>query len=217
MAGSRRHDLIIVPGHASFKQTVPLPLPPDYIDDRYWALQPFQRGEPPYYREHIDRALELAGDDSLLVFSGGRTRAESGREWSEARTYDQIARLSPRYSLASVALEEYARDSFQNVDFSIRLFRERQGYDPRMVTVVGWIFKSERFYLHAQALGRGAGTFCYEGVNNPAPADLAGAVAGEQKTIAEFRQSPYGDTGPLRQKRVARDPFGDGNPWYGAF
>ena len=203
-------ELIIVPGHAAFKKEVSLPLPSDIEKDDLWVLQSFQAGEPPFYIEHIKSALELADNASIVVFSGGRTRLESGRAWSEAKTYYEIAKLlSPK--LPRVELEEYARDSFQNLDYSVRKFKSLTCTMPTKIFVVGWAFKAERYHVHAKTLGV-TDTFEYLGVNNPSEDDLQGALKGERATLEQFEVTPRGDSGPLLDKRLQRDPWGDGEP-----
>lgn len=39
-----KSHLIIVPGHASFNENVLIPIPVDFMEDRYWALRAFQAG-----------------------------------------------------------------------------------------------------------------------------------------------------------------------------
>jgi hypothetical protein len=202
-------DLIIVPGHASFLAEVQLPLPADIEDDAYWALRDFQKGEPRYYIEHIKKGLELADDDSLLVFSGGRTRLESGQLWSEARTYAEIANTFPNQP-PHVALEEYSRDSLQNLEFSSRKFASLYGHQPLNIYIVGWAFKEERFKRHAEALNI-ANTH-YIGVNNPPDEKMTDALAGEQRILDDFLETPLGDSGTLQDRRSQRDPFNDGTP-----
>jgi hypothetical protein len=67
--------LVLVAGHAVY-------VAPDFAEpqrDESWLLQPFQRGEPPFYLEHIKKGIELAAHDAsaMLVLSGG-PRAEAG-------------------------------------------------------------------------------------------------------------------------------------------
>ncbi|MDB5180592.1 MAG: hypothetical protein JWO54_350, partial [Candidatus Saccharibacteria bacterium] len=131
----KRTKLIIVPGHASFKEDVTLPLSAKVDDDSLWALQSFQAGEPGFYIKHIKKGLELTDEDSLLMFSGGRTRAASGKFWSEAKTYSEIAKLLSTKAPHAV-LEEYARDSYQNLDYSLREFKSITGAMPTKVFVV---------------------------------------------------------------------------------
>ena len=206
--------LIIVPGHAPFKNSVEK-VPDNFQEDKYWVLQEFQRGEPPYYIEHIKEATKLAELDkkSLLVFSGGRSRPES-ENWSEAATYKAIYdRLNPDSPSDNVELEKFARDSFENLKFSLYQFYRKIGRYPVHVTVAGWIFKRERFCFHADTLGIDPAHFTYAGVNNPK--DLAGALKGEERALTDFRNDPFGDKGVLASKRLERNPFNDTNPYDG--
>jgi hypothetical protein len=62
--------LVLVAGHAVY-------VAPDFAEpqrDESWLLQPFQRGEPPFYLEHIKKGIELAAHDAsaMLVLSGGQ-------------------------------------------------------------------------------------------------------------------------------------------------
>jgi hypothetical protein len=203
--------LIIVPGHASFRADTELPLPHNFEQDKYWALKDFQHGEPHFYVEHIRVGLELSGDNALLIFSGGRTKLESGEFWSEARTYDEIAKTFPNYP-KNVALEEYARDSLQNLDFSIRKFVSLYGHQPSNISVVGWAFKESRFNHHAEALGLPPGILEYIGANNPSADKLTVALEGEAKIVNEFTNTPLGNSGSLLERRQQRDPYHDGEP-----
>ena len=203
--------LIIVPGHAAFKKEVALPLPPNVENDDLWVLQSFQASEPHFYIEHIKKGLELIDEKSLLIFSGGRTRAAAGEFWSEAKTYSEIAKsFSPKASHA--VLEEYARDSYQNLEYSLLKFKSLTGYTPSKVLVVGWSFKADRYKFHADTLGIPTKYFQYVGVNNPTESELDDALRGELKTLNEFKAAPFGDTGMLLEKRLQRDPWGDGEP-----
>ncbi len=96
MSDLQLQDLVLVAGHAAFKSTV-TGVPNDPESDDSWVLQDFQIGEPPFYLEHIRRGVVLAANNpvALLVFSGGRTRHESG-PWSEAKTYHEVA-MSRRF------------------------------------------------------------------------------------------------------------------------
>jgi hypothetical protein len=196
-----RH-LILVPGHAIVRDI-------ERLDrDEGWYLKPFQLGEGPFYVEHVryGARLAIADPQSLLVFSGSRTYRYAER--SEAEGYRMIAERygwegSPEVA-ARTALEEYALDSFQNLQFAIRLFRERTGTDPASIHVAGWGFKEARFGFHRETLGYPSERFHYHGVNNP-PA-LAEAVYHEAETLRLFRENPTGDSGPLARKRAERNP-----------
>ncbi len=48
--------------------------------DSSWLLLDYQRGEPPFYIEHVRAGVEAAAADAdaLLILSGGMTRREAG-------------------------------------------------------------------------------------------------------------------------------------------
>ncbi len=215
--------LVVVPGHAVYAGSEQA----HCGDDDRWFLLPFQRGEPPRYVEHVWRGVREARDEAaLLVFSGGFTRAEAGPR-SEAYGYWQVARQhrwwgDTRVSKRAVT-EEYARDSYENLLFSVCRFRETTGRYPDRVTVVGWGFKGQRFQQHREALG--LPRLDYVAVNEPE--DLEGARAGERRTREAFVDDPYGvrvrdgfdparyEPAHLGEKRLARDPFGRATTYAG--
>lgn len=200
--------LVIVPGHTSFLESVQS-VQADMADDRHWALQSFQKGESRCYVEHIRQGIEIASKvGALLSFSSGRTRLEPGR-WSEAATYFTIARNEEHDVTREV--ESCARDSFENLQFSIYQFHRLLGHYPVQTTVVGWGFKKERFEAHAEALCLDEKSFAYVGCNNPS--DLNSAITGEAKTIAQFHATPFGDQGSLLDKRLACNPFNETHPY----
>ena len=211
------HDLVLVAGHAPFLETTAT-VPDHPEEDAGWALQSFQRGEPPLYIDHIKRGVALlaANPRALLIFSGGFTRREAGCRWSEAGTYAAIAQhcggwireANPeqRDSLeARTALEDFSRDSFENLLFSLCRFHQVVGRYPRHVSVVSWAFKRERFDLHRQTIRFPPDRFHFEGFNEPV--GLPSALRGEAVTLGDFTKNPYGSEGRLAEKRVARNPF----------
>eukprot|EP01037_Dinobryon_pediforme_P037403 gene37403-44865_t len=63
---------------------------------------------------------------------------------------------------SNVYLEEYARDSFENLLFSICRFREVVGTYPKSISVVGFDFKGKRFSEHhRKAIGFPEANFTY--------------------------------------------------------
>ena len=207
-------DLIIVAGHAPFKADVSN-CPKDPSQDKHWELNPdFQLGEPPFYLQHIRKGLELvtANPSSLLLFSGGLTRPDT--HWTEAETYLAIARSFDEFSdidmWSRVSLEEYARDSFENLVFGLCRFHQFAAKLPESVSVISWGFKKDRFQFHADTIGWG-NRFHFVGPNNPT--DIDGANKGESKALRQFEDSPYGTDGTLREKRIART-FGSRNHGY---
>ncbi|MFN0017925.1 MAG: hypothetical protein ACKVP0_06670 [Pirellulaceae bacterium] len=210
MSWENLESLIMVAGHSIFTAE-------DFDApeaDSSWVLEPFQKGEPPYYMQHIREGVRLASNDptALLVFSGGQTRAKAGPK-SESLSYWQIARHFSWYGYdveSRATTEEYARDSFENVLFSICRFWECVGSMPKEVKIVSWAFKEERFTLHSSAIRFPAQYF---GVNNPAAGALELAERGEEKTRRSFHNDPYGSGPELGAKRMARNPFRRNHPY----
>jgi hypothetical protein len=206
--------LIIVAGHAVY-------LGKDHCDpacNEAWDLQSFQKGDPPYYIEHIRFGVELAAKrpSSLLVFSGGQTRREAGRR-SEAEGYSILANHFNWWGRAEVSrrttTEEFARDSYENLLFSIARFREYTGRYPESLALVSWAFKRKRFDFHRRTIGwpREGGQYEFHGINNPD--DLDQAMRNETKTCKAFRRDPFGTEEPLRTKREHRNPYNRKPPY----
>lgn len=216
------HNLIIVPGHATFKADVQT-APSDPIQEDAWVLQSFQRGEVPFYVEHIDTGLELLRGDpeAVVMFSGGRTREEAGH-WSEAATYKAVAERrmeqdgyndEERARLRGrMLLESYARDSFENVQFSLLKFYRELGRLPVQTTIIGWGFKEKRFRFHWETLAlQATEAMTYVGRNDPR--NLNDATRAERQVLDEFRRDPRGEYGTLAQKKEQRNPFNVRSPY----
>lgn len=203
MSGGPR-NAIIVAGHSVVTDFSRLE------EDAGWALLDFQRGEPKKYIGHVRRATELAATDpaSLLIFSGGQTRASAGPR-SEAQSYWSIADHYAWFGAPAVRdraiTEEFARDSFENLLFGICRFREYTGQWPDGVTMVSWHFKRERFGLHRAAIRWPEERFHYEGANNPDR--LQQALASEENAIGAYSDDPYSGSAKFRGKRADRNPF----------
>jgi len=225
---TRLQDLVIVSGHAVFKEKVKETQIENPEHDSNWVLEPFQIGEPPFYIEHIRRGIvhTIYNPTTLLVFSGGRTN-EKGGQWSAAKTYLHITKyyrfwipdeLEKKRKLRTdiqnrTTTEEYARDSFENLLFSICRFYQVTGYYPYRITVVNWSFKKKRFDLHRAAIRFPAYRFCFDGFNDPI--DLKSAWRREAKAIRDFYGDRYGcdEKSAIGQKRKKKDPFNQGHPY----
>lgn len=198
-------NLIIVPGHAiqwctDFYQP--------YDDPSCWFLYDFQKKQLPIYLEHIKVGVQLAVADlqSILVFSGGQTRNGAGPR-SEARSYYSIASaacLIQKSLLKRTILEEFARDSLENLIFSMARFRELTGKLPDKVTIVGFPFKERRFReLHRVAANIPEGALEYipvivPGINQTALVDDA---------YHDFLNDLYGCGTKLMGKKNSRNPY----------
>ncbi len=198
-------DLVVVAGHAVYLGRDA----GDAHNDGQWLLQPFQKGEPRFYVDHVRAGVGLAAAASaaLLVFSGGQTRREAGPR-SEADGYLALAGQFGWWGRLEVAeraaTEAFARDSFENLLFGLCRFKECVGRYPDTVTIVSWGFKATRFGLHREAIRWPASRFTFVGIGEPA--DLEGARAGESTTIEAFRRDPYGTGADLGGKRAERNP-----------
>lgn len=198
-------NLVIVAGHSIY-------IGKDFNDvlaDENWCIFPFQKGEPKLYIEHIKVGCEIAKSNpaSLLIFTGGQTRKEAYFR-SESQMYWEIANhlgyinddLKER-----TTTEEFSRDSFENLLFSICRFREYLGYYPEHITMVTFAFKEIRFEMHCKALRLPSDMVTFVKVNNPE--DLELALRGEEKVIELMKNDPYCNHGELLKKRIQRNPW----------
>jgi hypothetical protein len=196
-----------------------------------------ENDEAELYCEHVRTGVLIAsrGKDpkSLLVFSGGETRRKAG-PYAEAQSYWFLASQNSWFGHPEIedraTTEEYARDSFENLLFSLHRFRQCTGQLPAQVLVCGFSFKAKRYELHWHTiydkekdsrvmlggLKRIKAKFSYIGVNDP-PSYLlkgpGGSEDGEAKTCRDWENDPFGEYPPLRVKEIERDPYLHFNPY----
>ena len=102
-------------------------------------------------------------------------------------------------------LEDFARDSFENLLFGICRHREIVGRLPEQVTLVSWKFKRARFEnLHREAIGWPRERFRYVGANDPE--EIQQAETSEAQSCAKYREDPYSLGEEFRAKKQARNP-----------
>ncbi len=177
-------------------------------------------GEGQCYIGHASAGVLRAADndESVLLFSGGQTQEAAGQR-SEAESYWEIARDHGWWDQPQVEsrtfTEPAARDSLENVLFSLARFRQLAVSWPERIVVLGWQFKAQRFELIRRALKWPAAAFEYVGVNDPGPDALAAATAGEQQTLQSMKNDIYCAGQEFASKRALRDPFQTGNPYRG--
>jgi hypothetical protein len=196
---------ILVAGHAILRDLSRVQ------EDAGWYLLDFQRGEPPCYIGHIQRAVQLCAADanSILIFSGGMTRPEAGPR-SEGLSYWLVAEHLGWFGHPEVAqrahIEDFARDSFENLLFGLCRAKELTGTLPDHVTLVSWEFKRQRFEaLHREAIAWPSERFTYIGANNPP--HLEQALAAETQARAKYLADPYSKGREFAAKKEARNPF----------
>ena len=210
----RMQNLIIVPGHGVCR---PGSTGPNAVgDDESWCGT-YPR-EARFYVEHVRSGVEISHrrPSSLLMFSGGQTRAAAGPR-SEAQSYFEIARDHDWWSHAEVvtrtALEEYARDGFENLVFSLARFRQVTGTWPSLVVITGWAFKRQRYEAYGRLINLPLERLEYVGVNQPPSNSLLAAIDGEKARIAELKRAKLRDLLDSDELRTRRDPFSRGNPY----
>ena len=176
-------------------------------EDSWWLETPYH-GESQCLLEHIEAGVKLASEkpDSLLVFSGGETKEEAG-PLSEGASYWFAADRMNWFGYPEIRnrayAETYARDSFENLLFSVLRFFRQAGTMPSSVVVAGWTFKEERFRFHASTIHLGD-RLQYCAVNNPPESKqhtLASIIKGEAAARKQFTVTPFGDSGELLRKR----------------
>jgi hypothetical protein len=140
------------------------------------------QNEDRLYEQHVRDAFQIFAAEGYraLVLSGGRSRPHLAGEIvnSEAqgmREYALEAGLAAESG--EILLEEFGRDSFENLFFSILCFYRQYGEWPSRVGAVSWKFKALRFYLIACGLRLAGGRFRFFGSGDPAGQEAIEAFA----------------------------------------
>lgn len=205
--------LVMVAGHAVFtgkswdKQSLQ--------NEDNWILEPYQRGQVSTFLKHIQHGVEIAANDSsaLLLFSGGQTRDGAGPR-SEGMTYWLVADAENWYGKGTVRdralAEEYARDSIENLLFSICRFNQVVGRYPHTIKVISFGFKEVRFVdIHRKALRFPRHRFEFYGID-PDGTDAMRVLSARERAqaIRPFVGDPYGcNTAVLSDKKETRNPY----------
>lgn len=194
---------------------------PDAESEKSWFLLDYQRGQLSWFIEHIQAGVRraLADSNSLLIFSGGASRKSAGPRtegssywlYADAHKWFSDSAEKAREVKERAHTEEFARDSYENLVYSVCRFRQLSGVYPKHITMVSLPFKEYRFSeIHRRALRYPAENFTFVGVGGSSEAN----VAGEQKnSLLPFKTDPYGCRGSLAAKRLERDPFRRAEPY----
>ncbi|KAG0691284.1 hypothetical protein C6P40_002675 [Pichia californica] len=162
------NNLIILPCHSIFAPELnDNDINKDQIsfieDPNNWLLESFQLESNDHisFINHIQLSfneLHKTIYDSVLVISGGYTKKLIKK--SESSSYYNVALKSgilknPYFKLnKNIFLEEYARDSYENVLFSLATFYKNFNKFPQKITIIGFGFKKERFLSsHLSTIG----------------------------------------------------------------
>jgi len=216
---SNASHLIIVAGHTVFMGADLAG--PSAETERDWYLLDYQRGQLGWFIDHIKRGVAKAAEDpqSLLIFSGGASRLSAGPR-TEGSSYWLFADAHHWYTKSEAVAadikrrahtEEFARDSYENLAFSVCRFRQLAGIYPRHITLVSLPFKEHRFReVHLKALRFPSDRFTFLGVGGTS----ASAEQGERaNSLDPYSKDPYGCRGSLAAKRLERDPFRRAEPY----
>ncbi|CAH9078578.1 unnamed protein product [Cuscuta europaea] len=204
-------NLVMVAGHSVYTSSSC----ESVEKENAWFLESYQKhpGQAETFVAHIQKGVEITATDdvALLLFSGGETRKEAGPR-SEAQSYWIVAESKGWFENQEIVrrralTEEHARDSFENLLFSVCRFRELTGSYPHNITVVGYDFKAERFVqLHRTAIRFPESRFIYSGTPS-SPSSRDAALKSEAFVRTQFQDDPYGCKGSLFRKKLGRDPF----------
>lgn len=201
------------------------------VNAEEWILADFQKDGMDHlcFIDHIHKACEAlsASEGSIIIISGGQTKTQA-EGLSEAKSYFNLAKQTVAgfdELVDRVFLEEYARDSFENVLFLLCKFKELTGAYPKKISIFGFEFKRYRFTkLHLErALGFPVGSISYYG-NSPMPQSLdeqsikeyfAALERDENRyAVQPFSKDWYGIHQELADKRKKRNPFNQENQYH---
>ena len=180
--------LIIVAGHAVLGGGQAN----QWKEERSWILEPHQKGSNGLFIKTLGHHIELGIDEltnnfdrSILVFSGGQTRdvplSEAVSCYLVAKNEDFFQKSKTEAGAVGMRIfaEEFARDGYENVLFSIARFREVTGGYPSYITVVGFEYKRHRFEkAHRTAVVFPKSQFNYRGYDMTDAAKAEGIELG---------------------------------------
>jgi hypothetical protein len=174
---------------------------------------------------HVHEACRMFREHryGALCVSGGRTRPQDPLVKGASEADGLIAYMREHVTAlgiddAPVLLESYARDSFENVFFSLLAFRQRYNRWPQRIGIVSWKYKILRFYVAAVGLNV-HDRFAFYGSGDPAGQAMADVILRESinlnRTIQGGRMiDPLHRGRWFQEKRAGRTPNGLGNPHY---
>ena len=163
--------------------------------------------------------------------AGPRSEAQSYRIAAEVLgLFDTLSASSAVFQGVAAPLplsqraltEDFARDSYENILFSLCRFHELTGRYPEHVHIVGFEFKRHRLSVqHMRALRYPLDRVSYTGIDTD---DSGGSESetfnadearlGEQRyAVALFNKNQFGCEPSLLRKRQSRNPFNQNIPY----
>lgn len=223
--------LVVVCCHAIFlpdasSASFPLNSP---LDEKNWHLASFQKsnpqtgkpGEHETFVGHVLAGLAVASlaKNTLLVLSGGATKMSLTTK-SESKSYFDAAlahelaqghlgggRAQALFSKGRLLLEEHATDSFQNLLFSILLYRQTTRAYPKQIRIITHAFKAKRFLdLHGPAIKWPSNRVQVQGIDPiMSRQELDETIRGEEEFgYLPWVEDPLGTGEALNRKRQGR-------------
>ena len=128
------------------------------------------QNEDGLYETHVRDAFRIFATEGYhaLALSGGRSRPHLANPVSNSEAQGMLEYAREAGLGGVVLLEQFGRDSFENVLFSMLCFHKKFGEWPSRVGAVSWKFKALRFYLIACGLRLAEGRFRFFGSGDPA-------------------------------------------------
>ncbi|PVU97841.1 hypothetical protein BB561_000280 [Smittium simulii] len=197
-------DLIIVPGHGVYQNEL------SPTNETSWDITFKKKDQHKIFLRHIAGGIDALKqhERALLLFSGTATRplptfmTEALGYWLAAK---KLNWLTPEI-FSRVMTEEFARDSYENLLFSICRFYEITGNYPDRITVVGFGFKKNRFInLHLKAIRYPKIRFTYIGIDSDV-SPLEDKNGELKNGYGPFKKDPYGCSEFLSSKKKSRNP-----------
>ncbi len=164
-------------------------------------------GQEVAYEKQVQEAVKMVGS-GILILSGGRTRPRlSCKKISEAEGIRDF--IGERWSLSNIPnmiLEKWARDSFENIFFSILACQSDLREIPSEVILISFGFKSLRFQIIATTLGVPNFRFFGSGDKLLSSDKRIDALKSEAKLLENILEDPYHQRDFLKKKRAQRMP-----------
>ena len=145
-------------------------------------------GEDPFYEAHIAAGIQLLREWNYehVVFSGTKSRPKLESETNGATEAEGMRNYAIHADLISsgdgrIILENFARDTFENLFFSTLAFHSKTNRWPSRVGVVSWNSKGLRVHLIAAGMRLGGKIFFHGVGDYPTQSDLERACAAEAR------------------------------------
>src|SRR4051812_35143340 len=129
-------------------------------------------GEDAIYAAHVEEGVRMlrSGQYEYLAFSGGKTRPQLEKQTGLVSEAEGMNMFAVERGLVSaedkrIVVEPWARDSMENVFFSLLAYFDKTGRWPERVGIISWSSKGLRFHLICSGMKLG-GRVVFHGVGD---------------------------------------------------